>query len=91
MEENRGPEVVNNVPKKNNVCALVSLIVSLVGIVIAGLPCGIIATITGIIGLVTFKKDTEKGKGMAIAGLIIGVLEIVIMILFMIMQVASIL
>ena len=84
------PEVVNNdVKKKNNTCGLVSFIFSLVGILVAGLPCGIIATITGIIGLVTFKKDTEKGRWMAITGLTIGILEIIIMVLYMIVTVAG--
>lgn len=85
MEEN------NNVQKKMNVCALVSFIFSLIGIVIAGLPCGIVATITGIIGLVTFKAETQKGKGFAIAGLVIGILDIIIMIIYIVMNAAKLL
>lgn len=85
MEEN------NNVQKKMNACALVSFIFSLIGIVIAGLPCGIVATITGIIGLVTFKAETQKGKGFAIAGLVIGILDIIIMIIYIVMNAAKLL
>jgi len=77
--------------KKNNVPALISFVLSLVGLVVAGLPCGIAATITGIIGLVKFNPETEKGKWMAITGLIIGILEIVIMGLFMTVLVGSVL
>ena len=84
MEEN------NNVQKKVNVCGLVSFIFSLVGIVVAGLPCGIVATITGIIGLVTFKSETQKGKGFAIAGLTIGIIDVVIMIIYIVMNVAKV-
>ncbi len=77
------PNNTQNVPKNINVLGLVSFVVSLIGIIVAGLPCGIVATITGIIGLVKFNNQTEKGKWMAITGLIIGVLEVVVMGLFM--------
>lgn len=85
MEEN------NSVQKKINPCALVSFIFSLVGIIVAGLPCGIVATITGIIGLVTFKEETQKGKGFAIAGLVIGIIDVVIMVIYIFMNAANVL
>ena len=37
--------------KKNNNNALLSFIFSLIGIIVAGLPCGLVAIITGCIGL----------------------------------------
>lgn len=70
-----------NMPKKNNVPALISFILSLVGLVIAGLPCGIAAVITGIIGMVKFNPETEKGKGFAIAGLIVGILDVIFVVM----------
>ena len=82
-QEMQTPNNTQNVAKKFNVLGMISFIASLVGILVAGLPCGIVATITGIIGLVKFNAQTEKGKWMAITGLVIGVLEIVIMGLFM--------
>ena len=79
----------NGVVKKNNVFAIVSLVLSLVGLIVAGLPCGIAAVVTGIIGLVKFDAETQKGKGMAIAGIIVGAVDIVLVVLFMIIKVAA--
>lgn len=72
---------MNNQIKKVNQLALVSFIFSLVGLIIAGIPCGIVATITGIIGLVKFNPNTEKFKWMAIVGLIVGIVDIVLVLL----------
>lgn len=85
MEEKNDNNV--NVVKKMNVCGLISFIFSLIGIIVAGLPCGIIATITGIVGIATFKKEEQKGRGFAIAGLVIGILDVIIMILYIIISV----
>ena len=74
--------------KKNNALALTSMILSLVGLIIFGLPCGIAAIITGIIGLVKFNPETEKGKGMAIAGIVVGAVDIVSVIIFSIIKAA---
>lgn len=55
MEENNNPiqengvNQNNNGVKKANVYGLISFIFALVGLLIAGLPCGIVALITGII------------------------------------------
>jgi len=90
MEENNGSQVINdNSSKKFNVVGIVSFVFSLVGILVAGLPCGIIATITGIIGLVTFKADKEKGRWMPVAGLVIGIVEIIVMTLYIIGNVSN--
>ncbi len=67
----------NTGTKKQNNFALVSFILSLVGLIIAGLPCGIVAVILGIISLVKFDSTKEKGKGFGIAGLVIGVIDVV--------------
>ena len=72
--------------KKQNSMALLSFIISLVGLLIAGLPCGIVAIITGIVGLTKFNPETEKGKGFAIAGLIIGIIDAVLIIISIIIQ-----
>lgn len=88
-QNNQQSEVVNNgntIIKKNNVCGLVSFIFSLVGIVFAGLPCGIVALITGIIGVTGFKPEKEKNKWLAITGLALGAVEIVIMLMYNLMK-----
>lgn len=68
--------------KKNNICSLLSFIFSIIGIFVAGLPCGIVATILGIIGITGFNKETENNKWMGITGLCIGIAEIVIMVIY---------
>lgn len=77
----------SGVSKKVNGSALASFIFSLVGLIIAGLPCGIVAIITGILGLVKFNKETEKFKWMAIVGIIVGVADVVLVTLNIILQV----
>ena len=71
----------NSVEKKNNGLALASFILSLVGLVIAGIPCGILSIIFGGISMVKFNPDTQKNKWMAIVGLILGIVDIVATIL----------
>lgn len=75
MEENNEQSPIS---KKNNGAALASFILSLVGLVIAGIPCGIAALITGITGLTKFDKNTQKNKWMAIFGIVLGILDIVL-------------
>lgn len=68
----------NNGAKKVNASALSSFIFSIVGLFFAGIPCGIVAIITGITGLKNFNQETEKFKWMAIVGLIIGIMDVVL-------------
>lgn len=91
MEENKEPEVINNeenkgAKKKNNSFSISSLVFSLVGLLVAGLPCGIAAIVTGIMGLVKFKPEEEKGKGMAIAGIIVGAIDIITVIFYTVLK-----
>ena len=78
-------EVINDMPKKFSVLAIVSFVFALVGIAFAGLPCGLTATITSIIGIVKYKEDKQKGRWMAITGLVIGILEVIVMSLYIFM------
>lgn len=52
---------------KYNVLSIISLVTSLIGISLAGV-------ITGHIGMSQIKKTGEKGRGLAIAGLVVGYL-----------------
>ncbi len=70
--------------KSVNVCGLLSFVFSIVGIFVYGIICGIIATILGIVGLATFKSEKHTSRWMAITGLVIGVVEVVIMGLYII-------
>ena len=51
--------------------SIASMVLGLVGIVIAALPCGILAIIFSVLG----KK--KGGKGFATAGLILGIIDVV--------------
>ena len=72
--------------KKNNNNALLSFIFALIGIVFAGLPCGLVAVVTGCIGLSKFNSEEEKGKWMAITGIIIGAIDVIAVLINMIIN-----
>lgn len=76
--------------KKNNNNALLSFIFALIGIVFAGLPCGLVAVVTGCIGISKFNSEEEKGKWMAITGLIIGAIDVVVVLINMIINLSKI-
>lgn len=77
--------------KKLNICCLLSFIFAMIGIIMYGFFCGIIATILGIIGVATFKPQSQKAKGLGIAGLAVGAVEFVVMGLIVFSSVASLL
>ena len=66
---------------KTNVLALVSLIASIAGIVIAWGIGSIVGIICGHISLSQIKKTGEEGRGMAVAGLIVGYIGLALAIL----------
>ena len=76
--------------KKNNNNALLSFIFSLIGIIVAGLPCGLVAIITGCIGISKFNSEEEKGKWMAITGIIIGAIDVIVVLINMIINLSKI-
>ena len=61
--------------KELNVLGLISMIIALVGLFIFGIPCGIASLILGIIGMAT--AGETKGKGTAIAGTVVGAIDLV--------------
>ena len=64
--------------KKYSGKSITGFVLSLVGILIAAIPCGIIGLVFSALGM----KDTEtpqyKGKGLAISGLVISIIDIVL-------------
>ena len=59
--------------------AKTSLIAAIVGLIIAGIICGTYAFVSGIQALKEIKTDKElSGKGMAIAGIVLGLLDVVL-------------
>lgn len=68
----------NQQTTKANGLAIASFVVSLVGLLIFGLPCGIIALSMGLTALKRINLFPEmKGKGLAISGIVIGSIDIV--------------
>ena len=65
-------------PAKYSGKAIAGFVIALVGIMISAIPCGIIGIVFSVLG----KKETvelnKKGKGLAIAGLVISILDIVL-------------
>ena len=62
---------------KTNVLAIVSLVTSILGLSLVGI-------ITGHIGLCQIKKTGEAGSGLAIAGLVIGYVSFVAVLLWLV-------
>ena len=75
-----------NAPKGNNGFATASLVLGILGILTLlsgfGGLFGLAALVTGIIALVQINKNNGAGKGLAIAGLVCGVLIFVLPIIF---------
>ncbi|WP_394686000.1 DUF4190 domain-containing protein [uncultured Microbacterium sp.] len=72
-------------PARTNVLAIISLVASLVGFVLILPVVGSIAgVITGHISLKQIKDRGERGRGMALAGVIIGYVTLLFVILFVI-------
>ena len=69
MEENQ--------VQKYNVCAIISFVCSLIGLFKYGIFFGIASLVLGIIGVKKCKKDNEKGKWMAVVGIVLGIIEII--------------
>lgn len=77
--------VVQGGTKKVNGLAVTSFVCSMVGIVVFGLIMGILAVCFGAVGLSRTKYFPEEtGKGFAIAGIIVGIIEIIIMIFYIV-------
>lgn len=86
MKKDNEVEMSDSIQKKFNKVSVASLVFCIIGIFVAGLPCGLIAMVTGIIGTATIKSEKEKGRWMAITGLVVGVIEIIAMALYIVAQ-----
>ncbi len=63
--------------KKSNGLAIASLVCGIVGLLCIN-PCGTVTAATIICGLVALLSSEQGGKGMAIAGLILGGIQILL-------------
>lgn len=71
IEENAEPK------KKFNGYAIASLVCSLIGLLIFGMPLGLAAIVTGINGIKEFDNETQKYKWIAVIGLVIGIIDVI--------------
>ena len=86
--ENKRDDV--NGETKTNPAAVASVVCSLVGLIIAGLPLGIVAICLSVAAKIHIKViPNEKGSGMATAGLVIGIIDVVFTSLWTIVRTAS--
>lgn len=75
-------------PPKTNTLAIVSLISGIVGLVIVPFIGSIVAVITGHMSLSQLKRSGEAGRGMALAGTIIGWVGLALAIIGLILFIA---
>ena len=71
-----GFQAAGQQPKKSGM-AIASLVCSLAGILLCGIPA-VLGVIFGFIGLSQTKNGAREGRGMAVAGLIIGILVVLL-------------
>ena len=78
-------------PKKNGigVAALVLGVLSILGgFFVAGAVLGIVAIILGVVGMQRANRGEADNKGMAVAGLITGIIGVIISALFLVLYIA---
>ena len=81
-ENNQNVNTANQGEAKTNGQAIASFVLSIVGLFIFGLICGILALSMGVTSLKHIKAfPNEKGKGLAIAGIVIGSIDCVFVLL----------
>lgn len=65
------------VEKKLSWKALVGFIVALSGLIISGIGCGVVGIVFSCLGLSDVSKNGKSGKGFAVAGLVISIVDVV--------------
>ena len=68
----------NSLVPKFSTKAIVGFVLSLIGIIVAALPCGIIGLVFSSLGMKEVQLPQYKGNGMVIAGMVISIIDIVI-------------
>ena len=63
--------------------AIAGFVLSLVGIIVAAIPCGIIGLVFSSLGMKEVQLPQYKGNGMVIAGMVISIIDIVIGIIYL--------
>lgn len=63
--------------------AIAGFILSLVGIIVAGIICGTIGIVFSILGLSEIRNQNRRGYGLAVAGLVISIIDVIAVIAFL--------
>lgn len=74
-------ELINeteNISQTMSGLSIAGFVVSLVGLLIAAIPCGIAGSILSFLGLNDVQKRERKGYGFAITGVIVSIVDIVL-------------
>lgn len=84
--QNNAQNQASYVQNPNKYCgaAIASLVCSLIGLLCFGIPLGFAAVVAGIYALTQIKQTSEKGKGLAIAGIVIGAIDVIAAIFFIV-------
>ena len=72
------PKIEQNTQNPFSGKAITGVVVSLVGMLFAGIPCGIIGIIFSSLAMSDIKRKNYRGKGFAIAGLVVSIVGLVI-------------
>ena len=84
MEDEKDVVVTETKEPEQKGFSIASMVLGIVGIFVAPIPCGILAIVFGAIGL---KKG---GKGFAIAGLVLGIVDIVLGLIWFVTVMAAV-
>ena len=76
------PTASQPIAKKSSGKAIAGFVLSLVGLVFAGIVCGTLGLIFSALGMKETADKTRGGRGLAIAGLVISIIDIVIMFIY---------
>ncbi len=81
MEPGYPPQYAPPPPtKRTNGFAITALVLGLIGLLILGPLMGILAIIFGAVGMGFANKNGGVGKGLAVAGLVLGICDILVFI-----------
>ena len=64
--------------KRGKTLSIISLVLGIIGLFILGIPCGVAALVTGGVAL---RNPELKTRGMALAGTILGAIDILLLLL----------
>ena len=71
--------------KKFSGFSIAGFVLSLIGLLVAGIPCAILGVIFSSVALKELRTDEKRGKGLAIAGLVISIIAITFYIIMLVL------